>query len=551
MKKLTLSIIVLMAGVIISQSQNSNLANIDEFITEQMEMNHVPGLSAVIIKGDSVIWNNNYGYMILEDSIPVHDSTLFNVFSISKTVSSSCVMQLWDQDYLDLDQNVNDFLPFQIDSPWNDPDSITARMVMSHSSGINDWNFDPFITIGDPTITLEYFLENYLTPEGEYYSNYNFYNAPAGTQFHYDNFGMALTGYLVEPLTGMLFREYTYDALFDPIEMYGSGWYLADINMDNLATGYEYSGGSLVAKPHSGLPAYPGVSLRASALELANFAIMLLNDGIYKGQTILSNQAIDSMETIQNPNWIHWFGITGLGIYQGEGNEYGDRVVWGHKGGGAGGYAAQLFYCEDENSAIVFTTNMEEWLDPLIIHMFDYAGLYVQTNFATDISDTGFTANWTEASIATGYLIDIALDEQFTNILEGFHNYDAGDVLSYGVSNLNSNTEYFYRVRTYNDSDTGAYSNTISATTLLGTDIREPQLETCKIWSSNNKVHIVLQNRHQVAGHVTFYTISGQQLGNWKLKAGLNSIPLNIQKQPIMVKINSGGKIIRKKVMVW
>ncbi len=100
--------------------------------------------------------------MNLEDSIPVGDSTLFNVFSIGKSLTATCVMQLWEKQLLGLDQNVNDFLPFQINSPWNDPDSISARMLMSHTSGINDWNFDNFITLGDPTITLGYFLENYL-----------------------------------------------------------------------------------------------------------------------------------------------------------------------------------------------------------------------------------------------------------------------------------------------------------------------------------------------------------------------------------------------------
>ena len=99
---------------------------------------HVPGLSACIIIGDSVVWNNNYGFMNLEDSIPVNDSTLFNVISIGKSLTSACVMQLWDKQLLGLDQNINNFLPFQIDNPYNDPDSVSARLLMFHSAGIND-----------------------------------------------------------------------------------------------------------------------------------------------------------------------------------------------------------------------------------------------------------------------------------------------------------------------------------------------------------------------------------------------------------------------------
>ena len=93
MKKLTITFftafLILMLSVNGQLNFNPEKANddIDSFIEEQMDIFHVPGLSACIIIGDSIVWNNNYGYMNLEDSIPVHDSTLFMVFSIGKTVS--------------------------------------------------------------------------------------------------------------------------------------------------------------------------------------------------------------------------------------------------------------------------------------------------------------------------------------------------------------------------------------------------------------------------------------------------------------------------------
>ncbi len=169
MKKFTLSIIILVAGLFISQnlsSQNSSLANIDEFILANMSTFHVPGLSAVIIKGDSVVWNNNYGHMNLQNSIPVNDSTLFSVFSIGKSITAACIMQLWDDGLLELDQNINEFLPFQLVNPWNSADSITARMLMSHSSSVNNGNIYSYVSVGDPTIELGFFLENFLSAEG-------------------------------------------------------------------------------------------------------------------------------------------------------------------------------------------------------------------------------------------------------------------------------------------------------------------------------------------------------------------------------------------------
>lgn len=353
------------------KSQTQTFLEIDEFILGQMEIFHVPGLSAAIIIGDSVAWNSNYGYMNLEDSIPVHDSTLFNVFSIGKSITAASVMQLWDNQLLGLDQNVNDFLPFQIDNPYVDPDSISARMLMSHSSGITDNNIENLIQEGDPTITLEYYMENFLSAGGAYYYNGNFYNQQPGTNFHYCTHGPALSGYLVEALTGIEFHVKAKQSLLLPLDMYESEWFLNELNINNLAIGYKYQGGNFVARPHRGHPAYPGFFLRSTALDLGNFVIMLLNHGEYKGQSILTNAAVDSMKTVQNPAWGFSYGTTGLGLFQRD--DFGDRIVWGHNGGSIGGYAAQFYFCDEENTGIVITTNSEQYVDPIVGYLFDYA----------------------------------------------------------------------------------------------------------------------------------------------------------------------------------
>jgi CubicO group peptidase (beta-lactamase class C family) len=342
-----------------------------------MEIFHVPGLSACIVLGDSIVWNNNYGFMNLEDSIPVHDSTLFNVFSIGKVITSACVMQMWDKQLLGLNQNVNDFLPFQIVNPLNNADSITARMLMSHSSSLSDLNFTNYTGLGDPTISLEYFLENYLVSGGEYFSSGNYHNELPGTNYHYANAGTALAGYLIESLTGFSFNQYAHDSLLAPLEMNASAWFLNELNLNNLAIGYTYSGNSFTPNSHYGHPAYPGVTHRSSALDLANFANMLLNEGVFNNHNILSSAAVDSMTTIQNPSWSSSYGIAGLGLFTRD--DFGDRIVWGHNGGGTLGYAAQLYFCKEENTAIVVTTNSEQYVDPIVEYLFDYALQIVST----------------------------------------------------------------------------------------------------------------------------------------------------------------------------
>ncbi|OYT12693.1 MAG: hypothetical protein B6I19_09060 [Bacteroidetes bacterium 4572_114] len=262
-------------------------------------------------------------------------------------------------------------LPFQVENSWNGADSITARMLMSHSSSISDNGIEDLILPGDPTISLAYYMENLLCEGGEYYSMSNFYMMQPGAYFHYCTHGPALTGYLVEEISGLDFNDYAKEALLTPLEMHQSAWFLDELNIENLAIGYKYQLGNYIPRPHRGHPAYPGFFLRSNALELANFLVMLLNHGAFNGQAILSNAAVDSMTSIQDPDFSFQYGVSGLGLFIRE--DIGERVVWGHNGGSIGGYAAQIYFCKEENSGVVLTTNSEQYLDELVEYMFDYA----------------------------------------------------------------------------------------------------------------------------------------------------------------------------------
>lgn len=86
----------------------------------------------------------------------------------------------------------------------------------------------------------------------------------------------------------------------------------------------------------------------------------------------------------------------------------------------------------------------------------------------TKISNTSFSANWSQVTSAQGYYLEVATDAGFANILPSYNGIDAGNVSSYTVSGINYNTNYYYRVRGYNTGGAGAYSNTINMYILVG-----------------------------------------------------------------------------------
>jgi len=87
-------------------------------------------------------------------------------------------------------------------------------------------------------------------------------------------------------------------------------------------------------------------------------------------------------------------------------------------------------------------------------------------NPATSITQTGFTANWTSVSVATGYSLDVATDNLFSTFVAGYNAMNVGDVTSYDVTSLTPNTTYYYRVRANGTVGSSANSDTITVTTL-------------------------------------------------------------------------------------
>jgi len=84
---------------------------------------------------------------------------------------------------------------------------------------------------------------------------------------------------------------------------------------------------------------------------------------------------------------------------------------------------------------------------------------------ATLLTSTGFTANWNVSATATGYYLDVAIDNGFTSFVSGYNNLNVNNVTTYLISGLSSNTPYYYRVRAYNVCGTSGNSNIITVTT--------------------------------------------------------------------------------------
>ena len=206
-----------------------------------------------------------------------------------------------------LNDDVADYLPFNVYHPDYPEVPITFKMLLSHTSGIKDnWNFMPYY-IGDSSLELDYYLDQYFTPEGDFYdSNLNFTDYYPGTSFSYSNNGVALIGLLVEEISGQSFNEYCIENIFDPLGMDDAYWFLSEIeNLNKVAFPHQLAPGltsSLSVLENYGYSDYPAGQLRTTSNNLAKFMITFMNNGMYNGIEILNPETIELMKTVHYPN---------------------------------------------------------------------------------------------------------------------------------------------------------------------------------------------------------------------------------------------------------
>ncbi|UCD14666.1 MAG: beta-lactamase family protein [Thermoplasmatales archaeon] len=336
----------------------SNWFLFDRYLTLLMKLAHKPSFSACIIIDDRVVWSQGYGLYDIENNKQATPDTLYLLASISKTVTATALMQLYDQGLFDLDDDVNDYLPFSLRNS-NFPDiPITFRMLLSHRSSLASDNSDRLCLSyipGDPDIPSypHPWLEEYLTPDGSAYHSSVWSESPPESQYYYANIGFSIIGYLVELISGQNFNEYCEKHIFTPLGMYNTSFRLKDLDINKIAIPYFYRKGNYIPNPHYGmLVLYPAASLRTSVEQLSHFLIAHMNGGMYNDVRILNESTVELMHTEHYPLNDRGYGY-GLGWSIKE-SKSGKKEI-GHSGGWPGVHTLTKVRPDDNTAIIIFT----------------------------------------------------------------------------------------------------------------------------------------------------------------------------------------------------
>jgi len=361
---IALGLIIAFAAVFaLTQYDFSNPDDLSLFLERKFDKMSVTGMAVSLINDSEVTYFNSYGYADTSEKREITEDTVFQIASISKTVTGTAVMQLYEKGLLDIDADINTYLPIAIVNPNHPDTAITTRILLSHTSSIQDnWDvYDSLYTIesggGDSPIPLDEFMAGYFLADGQWYDPIeNFYEGAPGSLYAYSNCGYALLGYLVECVSGQPFNEYCRDNIFEPLKMENTGWFLSEIDTGKMAIPYDKNGNAF---PLYGFPTYPDGCLKTSSADYARFLMAMMNDGEYDGARILTEETVAEMLTPQYPDLSPVQGLTwNLKTPEELQVDCGDHFLPGHTGGDPG-VTTVAFFSPAENTGLVLFINGE------------------------------------------------------------------------------------------------------------------------------------------------------------------------------------------------
>ncbi|MDP1859555.1 MAG: serine hydrolase domain-containing protein [Gemmatimonadaceae bacterium] len=277
-------------------------AAIDLLIAAKMAEAGLMGVAGSVFVDGREVWSKGYGHRDYLRTQPFTPTTPMTIASISKTFTGVAMMRLVAEGRLDLDADVNRYLPFRVRNPRFPDIPITLRMIATHTSSITDrWEVyrATYHWGGDAPESLADFITSYFAPDGHRYSADNYTTLAPGQARDYSNIGAGLVGFIVERLTGDRLDAYTRRHILTPLGMRATGWFLRDLPTAELSTQFVERDGWAIPLPRYGGTTYPDGGVRSTVSDLSRFFQALLNHGEYAGVRILPAAQADDMTRFQ------------------------------------------------------------------------------------------------------------------------------------------------------------------------------------------------------------------------------------------------------------
>jgi CubicO group peptidase (beta-lactamase class C family) len=309
-----------------------SLASALERALRARQAERLPSVAAAVVRGDDVIWSGAVGTASYEDGAETTLDTQYRIGSITKTFTSTAVMQLRDAGLVDLDDRLDEHLA---ELPSRSP---TIRRLLAHVSGYQREVGEMWVTGEVPTI------EDVLAAVETYEVV-----LPEARAHHYSNLAYAFLGELVARRSGMRYEAYVDERILAPLRLVRTTWQPQAPH----AQGYlvdEYAG-TAHREPHTELGGAAAMGqLWSNVIDLCTWATFLAGgrDGVLDAATV--DEMWFPQVVVDPERWDRGWGL-GLELLNREA-----RIFGGH-GGAMPGHLAGVYVQRGSGVGAAVLTN--------------------------------------------------------------------------------------------------------------------------------------------------------------------------------------------------
>jgi CubicO group peptidase (beta-lactamase class C family) len=262
--------------------------------------------------------------------------------SISKSLTATAAMQLFERGQLDLDAPVQKYCPSFPQKPW----PITTRQVMGHLAGIRHYKSG---SQDDPEVGNTRHFEKQIEAGLNFFKEDPLLSQP-GTQFHYSTHGFTLVGCVIEGASGSRYVDFLRQNVFLPAGMVQTQFDDRFAIIPYRTRFYDKTESGVVRNADFLDSSYkiPGGGWLSSAEDMARFEVAIVDDKLIR-------------RTTRNLMWTPLKPSDGskddYALGWGSGMENGTQGM-GHTGGQQGTSTAFLI-APEQRAGVVVLTNME------------------------------------------------------------------------------------------------------------------------------------------------------------------------------------------------
>jgi CubicO group peptidase (beta-lactamase class C family) len=250
------------------------LAELDLLIRDHMSNYNIPGGLVAVASRGRIIHLRPYGMANVELSVPVTDSTVFEIGSISKQFVSAAVLLLVQEDRLELDDPIHQYLP-HLPSEWL---GVTVRHLLTHTSGIPDYEeirtYDVYgfrLTPGE-VIQIAHSRPMDFAP---------------GAGWYYSNTGYFILSMIVERIEGRPLGQVLQSRIFEPLGMTQTRMADPEVIIPHRASGYwvDKAGDLINRRPTETSSTLGAGGILSSAFDLAKWDEALYGDRLLSAES--------------------------------------------------------------------------------------------------------------------------------------------------------------------------------------------------------------------------------------------------------------------------